>query len=145
MITRRVVAEVPDVNLCTSNSSSNTPDAAVGCNDELLFAYEDAASGVLELELRVQRLTKKRSIDQLSDHDTEEQQVSITSTQWKNSEIALFEAGVRLYGWGKWTRIQQEVKTRSVDAVRHFARTSKGLRLKCLTLDLRIFLSCRPL
>jgi hypothetical protein len=104
----------------------------VGSNDELCFAYEDTGSSVLELELRLQRLSKKRSIDQLSDQETEDNQISITSTKWKNSEIALFGAGVRLYGWGRWKSIQVHVKTRNAQAVRNFARTSKGLRCKIL-------------
>jgi hypothetical protein len=104
----------------------------VGSDDELLFVYEDAVSGVLELELRLQRLSKKRSIDELSDHGTEDNDISITSKQWTNSEIALFGAGVRLYGWSSWKRIQGHVKTRNAQAVRNFARTSKGLRFKNL-------------
>jgi hypothetical protein len=104
-------------------------DEVVGSDDELFFAYEDVQSKLLELELRVHRLTKKRSIDNISEADFDEpSEVSITSQQWTNSEMALFDAGVRLHGWGKWKSIAGEVRTRNVQAVRGFSRTLKGKR-----------------
>ena len=50
--------------------------------------------------------------------------IKMTSIRWTNTEIALFKSGVDMFGWGKWTRIAEEIGSISAKQVLKFSKST---------------------
>jgi hypothetical protein len=100
----------------------------VGSQFELLCAYRDCPQDILALNLKLQKPTLKRPIDELD--ESSEQDVRIRHIcRWLNSEVELFDAGVLQYGWGKWAQIADFIGTRDRSQVKKFSKTQRAKKV----------------
>lgn len=109
----------------------------VGSQEELLFAYEDlagSASQVLHLDLHVVGRNVERRKRKYEDYSED---VPKRSGLWDRAETLRFKEGVNRCGWGKWkgtaltdVGVADVVKSRTVESVRTFSRSSAGLVFK---------------
>ena len=103
----------------------------------LLFAYEDMDTDILRLDLHI---VERNVLDRKRKYEDCSMDGPWNFGPWDRAEVLRFKEGVNICGWGNWkgelfvlltdSGVAETVKTRSVESVRTFSRSSEGMQFK---------------